>query len=73
MCKESRKTLLSLDNRKHAGWFLATDSLLVKDFARKHFAEKVIPEEKKPEHLDFHNESEKPLSDEGMMEDGSFT
>ena len=64
--KVERK-LFNLDDRKHARWFLATDSLLVKDYARKHFAEKVITAENKPEHLDIFKKGEKPPSDEGMM------
>ena len=65
--KKVERKLFNLDGRKHARWFLATDSLLVKDYARKHFAEKVIMEESKPEHIDIYKEGEKPLSDEGMM------
>ena len=63
------RKLFNLDSRKHARWFLATDSLRVKDFARKHFAEKVITEENKPEHLDLFKKGKKSLSDldEGMM------
>ena len=63
--KVERK-LFNLDGRKHSRWFLATDSLLVKDYARKHFAEKVIMAEYEPEHLDIFT-VEKPPSDEGMM------
>ena len=65
--KKVEQNLFSLDGRKHARWFLATDSLLVKDYARKHFAEKVVTEESKPEHLDFYKEGEKPFSDKGMI------
>ena len=65
--KKVEQNLFSLDGRKHARWFLATDSLMVKDYARKHFAEKVITEENKPEHIDIYKEGEKPFSDEGMM------
>ena len=64
--KVERK-LFNLDGRKHARWFLATDSLLVKDYARKHFAEKVITAEYEPEHLDIFKNAEKPPSDDGMM------
>ena len=68
LCAEKvERKLFNLDGRKQARWFLATDSLLVKDYARKHFAEKVITEKNKPEHLDFFKDGEKPLSDEGMM------
>ena len=63
---EVERKLFNLHGRKHARWFLATDSLLVKDYARKHFAEKVITAEYKPEHLDIFKKGEKP-SDEGMM------
>ena len=65
--KKVEQELFSLDGRKHVRWFLATDTLLVKDYARKHFGEKVITEENKPEHIDLLNEGEKPISDEGMM------
>ena len=65
--KKVEQNLLSLDGRKRARWFLATDSLLVKDYARKHFAEKVITEETKPEHIDIHKEGENSPSDEGMI------
>ena len=65
--KKVERKLFNLDDRKHVRWFLATDSLLVKDYARKHFAEKVFTEENKPEHIDLFNEGEKPPSDEGMM------
>ena len=65
--KKVERNLFNLDGGKHARWFLATDSLLVKDYARKHFAEKVVTEESKPEHLDFYKEGEKPFSDEGMI------
>ena len=65
--KKVERKLFSLNGRKHARWFLATDSLLVKDYARKHFAEKVITEESKPEHIDINNEGEKPFSDKGMI------
>ena len=61
------RELFNLDGRKQGRWFLATDSLLVKDYARKHFAEKVITEENKPEHLDLFKKDKKPISDEGMM------
>jgi len=64
--KVERK-LFNLGGRKHARWFLAVDSLLVKDYARKHFAEKVITAEHKPEHLDIFKKGEKPPSDESMM------
>ena len=65
--KRVERKLFNLDDRKQARWFLATDSLLVKDYARKHFAEKVITEENKPEHLDLFKKDKKPISDEGMM------
>ena len=65
--KKVEQSLFSLDGRKHARWFLATDSLLAKYYARKHFAKKVITEENKPEHIDIYSEGEKPFSDEGMM------
>ena len=65
--KKVEQRLFSFDGRKHARWFLATDSLLVKDYARKHYAEKIVTEENKPEHLDFYKEGENPFSDEGMM------
>ena len=39
----------------------------MKHYARKHFAEKVITAENKPEHLDIFKKGEKPPSDEGMM------
>ena len=64
---EVERKLFNLDGRRHARWFLATDSLLVKDYARKHFAEKIITAENKPQHLDIFKKSEKPPSDEGMM------
>ena len=64
---EVERKLFNLDGRKHARWFLAADSLLVKDYARKHFAEKVITTEDKPQHLDLFKNGEKPPSDEGMM------
>ena len=65
--KKVEQNLFSRDGRKHARWFLATDSLLVKDYARKHFAEKVVTEESKPEHIDINNEGENSPSDEGMI------
>ena len=61
------RKLFNLDGRKHARWFLATDSVLVKDYARKHFVEKVITEENKPEHIDLFRKGKKPISDEAMM------
>ena len=64
--KVERK-LFNLGSGKHTRWFLAADSLLVKDYARRHFAEKVIMAENKPEHLDIFKKGEKPPSDEGMM------
>ena len=68
LCAEKvERKLFNLDGRKQARWFLATDSLLVKDYARKHFAEKVITDENKPVHIDLPNEDKKPISDEGMM------
>jgi len=64
--KVERK-LFNLGSGKHTRWFLAADSLLVKDYARRHFAEKVIMAENKPEHLDIFKKGENPPSDEGMM------
>jgi len=61
------QNLFNLGGGKHTRWFLAADSLLVKDYARKHFAEKVVMGENKPEHLDIFKKGEKPPSDEGMM------
>ena len=54
-------------NTRQTRWFLAADNVLVKDYARKHFAEKVITAENKPEHLDLFKKGEKPPSDEGML------
>jgi len=61
------RELFNLHGRKHARWFLAADSFLVTDYARKHFAQKVITAENKPEHLDIFKKGEKPPSDESMM------
>ena len=65
--KKVEQNLFNLSGGKHTRWFLAADSLLVKDYARKHFAEKVVMGENKPEHLDIFKKGEKPPSDEGMM------
>ena len=64
---EVERKLFNSDGRKHARWFLATDGLLVKDYARKHFAEKVITTEEKPQHLDIFKKGRKPPSYEDMM------
>jgi len=64
---EVERKLFNLDGRKHVRWFLATDSLLVKDYARKHFAEKVITAESKPQHLGISKNDGKPPSHEDMM------
>ena len=61
------QNLFNLSGGKHTRWFLAADSLLVKDYARKHFAEKVVMAENKPEHLGIFKKGKKPPSDEGMM------
>lgn len=71
--KKVERKLFNLDGRmlgatpRQTRWFLAADSVLVKDYARKHFAEKVITAESKPEHLDLFKKGEKPPSDEGML------
>lgn len=68
--KKVEREIFNLDgriNENHARWFLAADSILVKDYGRKHFAEKVITTENKPEHLDIFKKGEKPPSDKGMM------
>ena len=70
-CAEKiERDIFNLDgkiNTRKARWFLAADNVLVKDHARKHFAEKVITAESKPEHLDLFKKGEKPPSDEGML------
>ena len=71
--KKVERELYNLDGKtagvipRKVRWFLAADSVLVKDYARKHFAEKVITSEYKPEHLDIFKKGEKPPSDEGML------
>ena len=65
---EVERKLFNFDGRNwHARWFLATDSLLVKDYARKHFAEKVITTENKPQHIGIFKKGRKPPSYEDMM------
>ena len=59
--------VIPLDIPRRTRWFLAADSVLVKDYARKHFGEKVITAKNKQEHLDLFKKGENPPSDEGML------
>ena len=66
--KVERKTFNHYSNttKKKTRWFLATDNVLVKDYARKYYGKKVIMDNNNPEHLDFHKKHEKH-SVEGML------
>ena len=66
--KVERKTFNHYSNttKKKTRWFLATDNVLVKDYARKYYGKKVIMDNNNPEHLDFHKKNEKH-SVEGML------
>ena len=55
------------DIPRQTRWFLAADSVLVKDYAKKHFGDKVITTITKPEHLDRFKKGTNSPSDEGML------
>ncbi|XP_029207284.2 uncharacterized protein LOC114970947 [Acropora millepora] len=68
--KKVERQIFHLANDRVTGlrtrWFLATDSVFVKEYAMKYFPEKIITTESKPQHLDIYENNEEP-SEEAIL------
>lgn len=64
--KVERKIFHLANDSSRTRWYLATDSVFVKEYAMKYFSQKIITTESKPQHLDKYENGEEPL-EEAML------